>query len=93
MKILLGLILAIAELLFFWGAGIWIGLWWWPAVAHNNIHSSFVTATFSLFIGGVYLWRNVFGKASKFKQYAYVVLGGGGLVGYLYGIILIYFKT
>lgn len=86
-------ILTIAEFLFVSGAAIWIGLWWLPSVSHGNLYASFVTATFAQVIGGTYLRRNIFGKTSRLKQYIYAALGGGGAIGYLYGIAVIYLKT
>lgn len=93
MKMLFEAILVIAEFLFILGAAIFIGLWWLPTVSHGNTYASFVTATFSLIIGGAYLRKNIVGKASHSRLYFYTALGGGGAIGYVYGIAMVYFKT
>ncbi len=90
MKLFLELLLLVAESLFCLGISAWVGFWWIPEIAQDNINASLATATVALIAGGSYLRKHVLSvrrQKRPVRFFVYTVLAGFSILGYLYGVL------
>lgn len=90
MRIIIGIVLLLVELIGFLGASVFIGLWWMSDFVRGNSNASLFNATWALIVAAImyhkYVWV-LSRQHTPLHFYFYTAMSAMALTGYFYGIL------